>query len=220
MSFRRMAQRHGHVARLRETMISDPRLPSDCRHLLLVKLGEALRQSPLVVALMGASRAERVMHDACVKASLAVIDGTRPNEHGALVEHLRLRGDLTASFLIRAIAHGKVDFFGSAMVALTSQAEQRVRALLAGGQDVAVCALLRGAGLAVGTHAVIVRALKVWREVAKGKRLAGTQEVTWLMLAELGAAPADAALAGLLKSIHLDALRENARGHALAIRAA
>ena len=131
---------------------------------------------------MGGARADRVMRDACAKASLTVIDGTRPDEHGALVEHLRLRGDLTTGFLIRTIAHGKIDFFGSALVALTKQAESRVMSLLAGGSDVAVCALLRSAGLLQATHGVILRALKVWRDVAKGKRLAGAQEVTWLML--------------------------------------
>jgi uncharacterized protein (DUF2336 family) len=220
LSFRRMAERHGHVPALREALVADPRLPADCRHMLLVKLGETLKNSPLVLALMGAARAERVMRDACVKASLTLIENVRVDEHAALIEHLRLRGDLTASFIIRAVAHGKVDFFGSALVALTRQSEQRVRALLASGQDVALYALLRSAGLATATHAIILRALKIWREVANGKRTAGVQEVSWLMLKELGGQAAEGDLAGLVRSIHLDALRENARGHALAIAAA
>ncbi|QKC96635.1 DUF2336 domain-containing protein [Mesorhizobium sp. NZP2298] len=220
LSFRRMAERHGHLPQVREALISDARLPADCRHMLLVKLGETLKTSPLVMALMGAARADRVMRDACVKASVTLIEGTRQEEHAALIEHLRLRGDLTASFLIRTIAHGKVDFFGSTLVALGQQSEQRVRALLAGGHDVALQALFRSAGLAAATHAIILRALKIWREVANGKRVAGVQEVSWLMLKELGGQSAEGDLAALVKSIHLDALRENARGHALAIAAA
>ncbi|TGP93661.1 MULTISPECIES: DUF2336 domain-containing protein [unclassified Mesorhizobium] len=220
MSFRRMAERHGHLPLVREALISDIRLPADCRHMLLIKLGETLKTSPLVMALMGAARAERVMREACVKASVTLIEGTRQEEHAALIEHLRLRGDLTASFLIRTIAHGKVDFFGSALVALSQQSEPRVRALLASGHDVALQALFRSAGLAAATHAVILRALKIWREVANGKRVAGVQEVSWLMLKELGGQSAEGDLAALVKSIHLDALRENARGHALAIAAA
>ncbi|MER8492027.1 DUF2336 domain-containing protein [Mesorhizobium australicum] len=220
VSFRRMAERHGHLPLVREALISDIRLPADCRHMLLVKLGETLKTSPLVMALMGAARADRVMRDACVKASVTLIEGTRQEEHAALIEHLRLRGDLTASFLIRTIAHGKVDFFGSALVALSQQSEARVRALLAGGHDVALQALFRGAGMAAATHAVILRALKIWREVANGKRVAGVQEVSWLMLKELGGQSAEGDLAALVKSIHLGALRENARGHALAIAAA
>ncbi|RUY43066.1 DUF2336 domain-containing protein [Mesorhizobium sp. M7A.F.Ca.CA.002.07.1.1] len=220
LSFRRMAERHGHLPLVREALISDVRLPADCRHMLLVKLGEMLKTSPLVMAMMGAARADRVMRDACVKASVTLIEGTRTEEHAALIEHLRLRGDLTASFLIRTIAHGKVDFFGSALVALSQQSEQRVRALLAGGHDVALQALFRSAGLAGATHAIILRALKIWREVANGKRVAGVQEVSWLMLKEVGGQSAEGDLAALVKSIHLDALRENARGHALAIAAA
>ncbi|MEJ6783024.1 DUF2336 domain-containing protein [Aminobacter sp. Piv2-1] len=220
LSFRRIAERHGHDARLREALVADPRLPSDCRHLLLVRLGEALKASPLVMASIGAVRAERVTREACIKASLGIVETTRAEEHVALVEHLRLRGDLTTSFIIRVLAHGKVDFFGAALVVLTGRDQLRVRALLATGQDLALAALLRAAGLADATHAIILRALKVWREVANGRRVAGAQEVSWLMLRELGGQSAEGELAGLVKSIHLDALRENARGHAFAIAAA
>ena len=215
-----MAERHGHIGSLREALIADRRLPADCRHMLLVKLGDALKGSALVVALMGTAHADRVLKDACVKASLTLIDGTKVEEYDALIAHLRVRGDLTASFIIRTIAHGKVDFFGSVLVALTGQSEQRVRALLAAGNDVALSAVFRTAGLSESVHGVLIRALKVWREVANGKRIAGAQEVSWLMLKELGGQAAEGDLAGLLKSIHLDALRENARGHALAIAAA
>ena len=220
LSFRRMAERFGHLGSMREALIADPRLPADCRHMLLMKLGEVLQGSPLVVALMGATRAERLMKDACVKASLTLIDSTGVKEYPALVTHLRVRGDLTASFVIRAVAHGKVDFFGEALVALSGQSEERIRSLLAAGSDVALTAAFRKAGLSDVVHAVLIRALKVWREVANGKRVAGAQEVSWLMLKEVGGHEAQGDLASLLKSIHLDALRENAREHALAIAAA
>jgi uncharacterized protein (DUF2336 family) len=220
MSYRRIAERHGHVPAVREALIAHDALPADCRHMLLVKLGDALKGSPLVLALMGSARADRVLRDACVKASVTLIESTRAGEHPALVEHLRLRGDLTAAFIIRTVAHGKVDFFGAVLVALTGQSEQRVRSLLAGGNDVALQALFTSAGLSLGMHGVMLRALKVWREVANGKRVAGVQEVSWLMLREIGGQQAAGDLATLIKSIHLDALRQNARGHALAIAAA
>jgi hypothetical protein len=105
-------------------------------------------------------------------------------------------------------------------VVLTRRGEQRVASLLAAGNDVALRALLASAGLSEATHPVILCALRVWREVANGKRIAGVQEVSWLMLKEVGGQGAQGDLATLIKSIHLDALRENARGHALAIAAA
>jgi len=227
LSFRRMAERFGAIARLREALLADRRLPADCRHVLLVKLSEALKGAPLVVALMGGARGERVMREACVKASLTLIEKTRADEHEALVEHLRLAGELTTAFIVRMVAHGKIDFFASVLGVLAGREAARVRALLATGRDLALAALFRSAGLPESAHGVILRALKIWREVANGRRVAGTQEVSWLMLKELGAcpgqrgpAPHQAELAGLIRSIHLEVLRENARGHALAIAAA
>ena len=225
LSFRRMAERFGHEAALREALLADPRLPGECRHMLLVALGEALRHAPLVRALIGEARAERVTREACMRASLTLIEHTPTGEHEALIEHLRLRGELTAGFLLRAIAHGKVDFLGSVLMTLSGHSEERVRAILACGRDVAVTALFGAAGLAKPLHRVFLRALKVWREVAAGKRIAGAQEVSWLMLDEIGAGQpgpgdADREAAALIKAIHLEALRENARCHALAIAAA
>jgi hypothetical protein len=151
---------------------------------------------------------------------MTLIDGTRMDEHPALVEHLRLAGEITASFIVRTVAHGKIDFFGSLLAALTGKAVARVTAILASGRDVTVAALLRSAGISASLHAVVLAALKIWRDVANGKRIAGAQEVSWFMLRELGEQPANPELATLIKSIHLDTLRENARGHALAIAAA
>jgi uncharacterized protein (DUF2336 family) len=227
LSFRRMAERFGAMPRLREAMLADRRLPVDCRHVLLVKLSAALKDAPLVVALMGKARGERVMREACVRASLTLIDRTWPDEHAALVEHLRLAGELTTAFIVRMVAHGKIDFFASVLGVLAGREAVRVQALLAGGRDLALSALFRGAGLPESAHGVILRALGIWREVANGRRVAGAQEVSWLMLRELNACPGQsgpaerlAELAGLIRAIHLEVLRENARGHALAIAAA
>ncbi len=220
ISFRRMIERHGDNAALRGALLEHRALPSDCRHMLVVCVGEVLRNSTLLQRAIGATRAERVTREACVRASLTLIDGTPTQEHAALVEHLRLSGELTSSFVIRTVAHGKIDFFGASLIALTGQAEHRVRALLANGKDLAVSALLRAAGLADPVHRVILAALKVWREVASGKRIAGTQEVSWLMLKEIGGQSAESEIGSLLRAIHIDALRDNARGHALAIAAA
>lgn len=227
LSFRRLAERLGHDAGLRDAMLEDHRLPPDVRHVLLIKLSEALRDLPLVVASIGQDRAERMVRDACVKASLKLIDVTAQEEYSALVEHLRIRGDLTAAFLIRTIAHGKIDFFGSALVALSGQTDRRVRSLLSDGRTMALKALLKSSGLADNMHGAILKAISLWREVARGRRVAGAQEVTWAMLSVINAAPGqpgpledDRELADLLKSIHIEQLRANARGHALAIAAA
>ena len=220
LSLRRMAERFGHLADLRELMLRDPRTPADAHHMLMVKLGEALKECDFVRALIGPQRAEKVTREACASASVALIEATPQAEHAALVEHLRLGGDLTGSFLVRLVAHGKIDFFGAALVALSGQKENRVRALLAGGRDGALVALLRSAGIAAALHCVILRAIGLWRDVARGRRVAGAQEVCWLMMGEAETVGDGGKLASLLRSIHLQTLRENARLHATAIAAA
>ena len=220
ISFRRMIERHGENGELRDALLARKELPADCRHMIVVRVGEALRTSPLMLRAVGPARAQRITRDACVRASLSLVDSTRSDEHAALVEHLRLAGELTTAFVVRIVSHGKIDFFGAALISLSGQKEERVRALLANGRDVAVSALLRAGGLPDSVHRILLTALKVWREVANGKRLAGAQEVTWLMIKELGGRSAEGDLANLLKSIHIEALRENARSHAMAIAAA
>ncbi|WP_309084863.1 DUF2336 domain-containing protein [Chelativorans sp.] len=225
ISFRRIVERHGAHPELRHALATDRRLPPDCRHLLLVQVGEALSSAPLVRALIGPDRAETLTREACVWASIGLLDATDGSEHAALVEHLRLRGDLTSAFLVRAVAHGKVDFLAAALIALTGQSEARVRALLARGRTGAVLGLLSRAGLASVTHGPILAALAIWREVANGRQVAGVQEVSWHMLQALEAeqtgreSTGGIALAGLLRRIHLQALRENARLQALALAA-
>ena len=228
ISLRRITERLGAEPSVRRALLAHPMLPAESRHYLLVKVGEDFRQSPLLKRLMGSARADRVVRDACIKSSISLIDAIRPQEFSALVEHLRLRGDMTEGFIVRTVAHGKIDFFGAILEALSGQGEKRIRALLSAGRDNALRALFRACGLSEGAHAVIIRALKIWREVANGKRVTGVQEVTWMMLREIGGAPGSPVppkaenddLVALLKSVHLDQLRRNARGHALAIAAA
>ncbi|PRD42275.1 hypothetical protein C5748_17615 [Phyllobacterium phragmitis] len=226
VSFRRLAERLGHNARVRAALLEHKHLPADCRHMLAVRVGEALSRMEIVMAMMGKARVERVARDACMKVSLDIADSTGPQEHLALVEHLRLRGDLTTAFVIRTMAYGKIDFFGAILVALSGQPERRVRAILADGRDSALGALLRSAGLADKTHPPLLVALHAWRRIANGKLTAGPQEISRMMLMAAGQGAANDRVAAnddlsaLLRGIHLDVIRENARSHALTIAAA
>ncbi len=216
-SLKRIAERHGGEACVREALLASRQLAPDTHHLLLGKLGEALSAAPLVRALMGQPRAERVAREACVSACVSLLDQTPAAQCPALVSQLRSTGQLTSSFLVRIVAFGKIDFFGAALVALSEHKESRVRSLLADGRDVALEALLRAAGLAASTYPVFIAAIHVWRDVARGKRVAGPQEVSWVMLRAAG--DRDPKLSALLSGIHVQLLRDNARRHAADLQA-
>ena len=220
LSFRRMTARLGHLPRMRHLLTCDDRLPIECRHELMEKLSASFQASPFVARLIGPHRTERVLADACGKSVLTLIDSTPEAEHPALVEHLRLRGVLTVAVIVRMVAMGQIDFLGASLVSLAGQDPERVRSVLASGHSAALTALFKKAGLPPLINAALLRALAAWREVAMKRRVAGVQEVSFMMLQETEREPALMDLSRLLKSIHLEALRFNARRHALTLAAA
>lgn len=227
LSFHRIAERLGDNAAIRGALFDRPDLPLGVRHGLIAKASAALGASPLLKALMGEARAVRITGEACLTGSVAMIESAAPADYPALAEHLRLSGGLTVNLLLRIVAQGKLDFFAAALVALTRQKQARVTALLANGRDTALTALFGAAGILSAAHGPLLSAIVLWREVAIGRRNAGVQEVTWEMLRAVPgveraglATSADREIAGLIKAIHLDFLRRNARGHALAVAAA
>lgn len=229
VSYRRLLERLGHIAEVRALLVDHESLPADCRHSLAVKTAEALCQMNIVQALMGGRRAERMTHDACVKASIGLVAATPIEEYPALVEHLQLRGDITTAFVIRVVAKGQIDFFGAILVALSGYKHSRVRGLLIDGRPNVLGALFSAAGLAESTHASLCTAVQAWRDIINGKRKLGLHDVARAMIEQIarveayaGAVPAAANddLLSLLNGIHRDAIRENARRSMLSIAAA
>ncbi|KAB2683911.1 MULTISPECIES: DUF2336 domain-containing protein [Brucella/Ochrobactrum group] len=222
VSFRRICERCGHDALVREALLSHPHLPAECRHLLAVKVGEVLQSLPLVKMLLGARRADKVVGDATVRASMHLAETCSQEELPALVEHLRLRGEITTSFVIRAVAGGRIDFFASLLVALSDLDDARICAIISRGRPAALAALLRSAGLSDATHAPLIVAIEAWRAVAAGRKRMGAAEISALMCEATRAnryAAANDDLAALLRSIHLEFMRESARDRLEAISA-
>lgn len=225
LSLRRICERHGHDGEFRETLLKDVRLPADCRQSLVTQHGRALSELGLVRALMGPVRAERVARDACIKACLELVESVDSTEYDALVEHLRLSGDLTTGFAIRTLAHGKIEFFGAILSSLADDGSARVHAMLSNGRDASLLALFGKSGFSDASAEVLLHGLNTWRAVANGRIDAGPQEVARVMMKgletnrhKIGHANDD--LMALLRGIYLDAMRDNSRNHALAIAAA
>ena len=227
LSIRRLVERFGDRAGMRELLLADSRLPADSRHALAVSVGKALSSMGLVQALIGTKRAERITREATAQACLDLIDNSPPSEHQALIEHLRLSGDINTAFVLRVLVHGKVGFFASILASLSSQHETRIKAQLSHGRASVLLALFRRSGFTDAVSALLVRGLDCWRNVANGKLQAGPQEVARLMLQHFNAAEITPAFAhgnddlvALIRSIYLETIRENGRRHADAIKAA
>ena len=227
LSLRRIVERFGNRADMRDLLLDDPRLPVDARQLLVVQVSRALSNMPMVRALIGSVRAERITREAVVRASLDLIDESGPEEHPALVEHLRLSGALTTAFVLRVMIHGKIGFFAAILSALSAQDQVRIKAQLAAGRPAILSALFGNCGFTAPVSAILLRGLDCWRAVANGKLNAGAQEIARMLLEFAGSDAKTPAFAhgnddivGLIRSIYLETIRENGRRHALSIQAA
>jgi uncharacterized protein (DUF2336 family) len=149
-----------------------------------------------------------------MRASIDIAEACSHEELPAVVEHLRLRGEVTTSFIIRVVAGGRIDLFAALMASLSDIDEDRICSIISHGRPAALVALLRSAGLADATHAALIAAVEAWRAVASGRSKFGPVEVSALMLETAGKSRHLAAnddLFALLRSIHQEFMRQTAR---------
>ncbi len=156
-TLRRIAERFGHVPQVRERLLNRAGLPSDVRHILIEKVGQALALSGLVRAVVGGERVDRIAREACDNAAVEMA-GTSPQaELPRLVTHLRDTGRLTPAFLLHALVTGRIDFFATSIVILSTLSERRVRSILSDGRLHAIRALFQSAGLSPELGALFAR---------------------------------------------------------------
>ncbi|MDB5525219.1 MAG: hypothetical protein JWM58_2982 [Rhizobium sp.] len=168
-SLRRISERLGSDAGIRELLLSREELPADARHLLAVSISEALSECGLIRHVIGDLRFERIKREACETTTVALASEASATDIPALIDHLRRDGRLTPNFLMQALCTGRVDFFASAMVNLSGLADKRVRSILADGRFHAMRALFESAGLRRDISEIFVEATLQWRKESRGE---------------------------------------------------
>jgi uncharacterized protein (DUF2336 family) len=215
ITLRRMAERFGHLADVRNLLLDRGNLPADARHMLVAHVAAALADSDLVTRTIGPKRIGVMTREAGDEAVVAIAASISQDEIPLLVEHLKTSGRLTPALLIHALCSGKVDFFASAIVSLVSLDERRVRAILATGRVHAVRALFEAAGIGRDIVAVFVEAVFVWRRAAAG---AGIDTCYFALLEKFEGSRGDGGAIGQLLDmvdlLHRGELRRNARSYA------
>lgn len=168
VSLRRIAERYGRVALVRNLLLDREDLPLDARQILVEQVSLALSQSGLVRTALPQRRIELATREAEEAAMVAIAGVVSPEEVGLLAEHFRVSGRLTPAFLLQALCSGKVDFFAGTVVVLSGLSERRVRPILATGRAAAVRALFEACGLTRQLATVFVQAVLLWRQAAAG----------------------------------------------------
>lgn len=166
-ALRAVASRLGHDASIRNRLLARDDLPAEARHRLMQAVTAALAGHDLVRAVIGERRAERLLRDAATLATVTIAGDAPPRDMPALVEHLRVNGQLTPAFLMHALCSGKVDFVAAVLVRLSGLEDGRVRAILSGGRPHALRALFEAAGLGRDISEIFVEATVSCRHAAR-----------------------------------------------------
>ena len=164
-TMRRLAERFGDDAGVRQVLLERPDLPGTVKQILISRLGSALNSLVTGHDWMRRERADRVVRDACDKATVELAQGTVDGEMQGLVRHLRDSGQLTTALLLRMLCSGNIRFFEAALTVLADVKAARVRALIAEGRASGLRALYQKAGLPPAALPTFAVALDVFREM-------------------------------------------------------
>ncbi len=166
-ALRRIAERHGDDARLRTILLRRPDLPAAIRQMLIARLGSVLGDLAVSRFSMGAERAGRCVREACDKATVSLASEADEDDLSPLVAHLRRRGELTPSLLLRALCGGGTRFVEAAVAELSGMPVRRVRSLLAEGRPSSLRALFVRTGMTRAIASAFVVAVDIAREMAR-----------------------------------------------------
>ena len=216
-SIDRVIERFGHLAAIREPLLTRGDLPMATRQALLSKLSQTLAGFVAGRQWMGPEHAEYAAREACEKATVALAADTPYEEVGSLVAHLRQSGQLTAGMILRALLSGNVVLFEEALAELSGVPIDRVTNFIHDRSISGFRALYRKAGLPDSAYPAFREAISAMREGAvfggQGGAARLNRGLVERVLEACAAehAPDLAALVALLRRFAVEAAREEAR---------
>lgn len=216
-SVRRIVDRFGHLASIRENLLAHDDLPMTMRQALLAKLSQALAGFVSAREWLGPEHAEYAAREACEKATVALAADTPYDEVGALVQHLRESGQLTAGMILRALLSGNVVLVEEALAELSGLPIDRVTGHIHDKTISGFRALYRKAGLPDAAYPAFREAIVAMRQGALVGERGGAAQLKRRMVERVLNAcaqergPDMASLLALLRRFAVEAAREEAR---------
>jgi len=163
-SIDRIAERHGHLAAMRERLLERHDLAAATRQKLVAKLSEMLAGFVAEREWLGAEHARRVVREACEKATVTIAADRPRTQVRPLIQHLRASGQLNAGLILRALLSGNLPLFEEALAELTDLPVARVASLLSDGRSVGLRALFDRARLPPSTYPAFKEAIEAMHE--------------------------------------------------------
>jgi uncharacterized protein (DUF2336 family) len=216
-SIDRLVERFGHLAPIRQNLLARDDLPMTTRQALLAKLSLALAGFVSDRQWMGPEHAEYAAREACEKATVTLAAETPYEEVGALVQHLRKSGQLTAGMLLRALLSGNIVLFEEAVADLSDLPLDRVASYIHDRNISGFLALYHKAGLPDTAYPAFREAISAMRDGVLIGEQGGAARLKRRMVECVLARCAQAAtqdmasLLALLRRFAVEAAREEAR---------
>jgi len=213
----RIAERHGHLAAIREPLLARDDLAGETRQALVAKLSETLARFVAHREWLPEARALHVARDACDRVTVAIAAETDFGEVTYLVRHLVASGQLTGGLILRALLAGNVQFLVDALAELASMSAARVRSIVSDRSGYGFRALYQKSGLPDAAYPAFRAALEVIFETGDARDLLGhavlRRRIIERVLARYEAAASGELdhLLALLRKLAAEAAREEAR---------
>jgi uncharacterized protein (DUF2336 family) len=163
-SLDRIVERFGHLAAIRDTILSRVDLPASTRQALVVKLSETLADFVTSREWLAEDRARRITREACEKATIALAADSQQGEVRPLIRHLRESGQLTAGLILRSLLSGNTELFEEALADLAQVPLSRAIGIVHDRRGAGFRALYDKAGLPASTFPAFREALEAMRE--------------------------------------------------------
>ncbi|WP_019196444.1 DUF2336 domain-containing protein [Afipia birgiae] len=164
-SLARIADRHGHLAAIRESLLTLDDLPAAVRLELAQKLSDTLTQLVTARDWLHPDRARRIAGEAMERSTVNIAAQTRGADMTALVGHLRSIGQLNTGLILRALLSGNIELFEGSLVELSGLPASRVAAIVHDRGGASLNALLAKAGLPESTYRAFRAALEASNEI-------------------------------------------------------
>jgi len=216
-AFNRMAERHGHLAAVREPLLLREDLAVETRQSLVAKLSHTLARFVTHREWLPEERARNVAREACDRVTVAIAADTDSHEVTHLIRHLLASGQLTGGLMLRALLAGNVRFLVEALAELTGLRRERVVAIVSDRSGHGFHALYQKAGLPEAAYRAFRAALEVIHETGFAGDTLGHAVLRRRIVERVLARYEEAAdgeldhLLALLRKLAAEAAREEAR---------
>ncbi len=226
-SMRRMIERFGDDAQLREALLSRPFLPAVVRSDLVDATAASLASFVVDREWLSIERAERVVSEARDKANVVIVADTSQtdgrNGVRALVAHLRRSARLTASLVLRALLSGNCALLEASLCELSGVREDKVAGLVRDFRGAGFAALYARANMPANLLPAFRSALEAQQAFGYRAAEGGGARLSLVMIqrvltscGEINQGELDKLMA-LLRRFEAEAMREDARDAAAAL---